>query len=98
MRKLNWFSGGTERSDQAETIIHDLLNQLPSELRTAPLQKVLTSYLKELERKDTSVPLILSRMNLDIAKTIRNNKINLTEFQSQKLKELTNLSSIRYGY
>ena len=98
MRKLNWFSGGTDPSDQAETIIRDLLNHLTSELSTAPLQKVLTSYLKELERKDTSVPLILSRMNLDIAKTIRNNKINLTEFQSQKLKELTNLSSIRYGY
>ncbi len=98
MGKLNWFSGGKERSNQAENIITDLLDDLKTDLDNESLKKVLENYLKELKQKGASVPLILSRMNLDISKAIRNDGVTLSDYQSKKLKELTSISNIRYGY
>lgn len=98
MWKLKWFSGGNDRKKQAESIIIDLLNDLKIDLGNELLFKVLNNYLKELKQKNTSVPSILSRMNLDISKAIRNDVVKLTDYQSKKLKELTSLSNSRYGY
>ncbi|EAF7732702.1 hypothetical protein AV585_15660 [Listeria monocytogenes] len=41
---------------------------------------------------------MLSRMNLAISHAIRKNGVILSDTQSTILKELTSLSSIRYGY
>ncbi|CAD5897717.1 bacteriocin immunity protein [Listeria monocytogenes] len=98
MGKLKWFSGGNERSSQAENIITDLLDDLKTDLGNESLKKVLENYLEELKQKGASVPLILSRMNLDISKAIRNDGVTLSDYQSKKLKELTSISNIRYGY
>lgn len=98
MGKLKWFSGGKERSNQAEIIITDLLDDLKTDLDNESLKKVLENYLEELKQKGASVPLILSRMNLDISKAIRNDGVTLSDYQSKKLKELTSISNIRYGY
>ena len=98
MGKLKWFSGGNERSSQAEIIITDLLDDLKTDLDNESLKKVLENYLEELKQKSASVPLILSRMNLDISKAIRNDGVTLSDYQSKKLKELTSISNIRYGY
>lgn len=59
---------------------------------------MLENYLEELKQKGASVPLIISRMNLDISKAIRNDGVTLSDYQSKKLKELTSISNIRYGY
>ena len=98
MGKLKWFSGGKERSNQAENIITDLLDDLKTDLGNESLKKVLENYLEELKQKGASVPLILSRMNLDISKAIRNDGVTLSDYQSKKLKDLTSISNIRYGY
>ncbi|PLS39378.1 hypothetical protein CYV26_04030 [Carnobacterium maltaromaticum] len=98
MSKLKWFSGGKERSNQAENIITDLLDDLKTDLGNESLKKVLENYLEELKQKGASVPLILSRMNLDISKATRNDGVTLSDYQSKKLKELTSISNIRYGY
>lgn len=98
MSHLNWFSGGNERGKQAETIITDLLDGLKTNTGNKALQQVLESYLEELEQKNTSVPLILSRMNLDISKAITIDGVPLSDYQSKKLKTLTSISNIRYGY
>lgn len=98
MGKLNWFSGGNERGKQAESIITDLLNDLKTDCANELLQKVLEDYLEELEEKRTSVPFILSRMNLAISNAVRNDGGSLSDSQSKKIKELTAISTIRYGY
>ena len=98
MGKLKWFSGGKERSNQAENIITDLLDDLKTNLANESLQNVLENYFEELEQKGASIPMILSRMNLDISKAIRNDGVTLSDYQSKKLKELTSISNIRHGY
>lgn len=98
MDKLKWFAGGDERGKQAENIITDLLDDLKRDLDNETLQKTLENYLEELEQKGASVPLILSRMNLDISKAIRNDGVNLSDYQSKKLNELISITNIRYGY
>lgn len=98
MSKLKWFSGGNERAKQAENIMTNLLDDLKTDLGNESLQKVLENYLEELKQKSASVPMILSRMNLDISKAIRNDRAALSDYQSKKLKELTSVSNIRYKY
>nr|BAR87972.1 bacteriocin immunity protein [Enterococcus faecalis] len=98
MSSLKWYSGGDDRAKKAEKIIIDLLNDLEYDLGNESLQEVLSSCLEELRKKGASVPLILSRMNLDISKAIRNDGRKLSESQSIKLKGLTTMSNIRYGY
>lgn len=97
MSNLKWFSGGKERSQQANILITELLNELSDDSRSEALKKVLSSYKQELN-SGVSVPLILSRMNLDISNAVRKDGVALSAAQAEKLKELTALSSIRYGY
>ena len=98
MSKLKWFSGGEDRAKEAIAIIADLLADLEKDEKNMPLQEVLSSYESELEKKSTSVSLVLSRMNMDISSTVRSNGIILSQNQSKKMKELSELSAIRYGY
>ena len=97
MSELKWFSGGKERGDQAIIIITDLLSELNNDPKNQALQKVLSNYQDELTRKEAAVPLILSRMNLDISSAMRKDEVLLSDAQSNKLKELTSLSNIKYG-
>lgn len=97
MSELKWFSGGKERGDQAIIIITDLLNELNNDPKNQALQKVLSNYQDELTRKEAAVPLILSRMNIDISSAMRKDGADLPQPQADKLKELTALSNIRYG-
>lgn len=98
MSKLKWYSDGNERGKQATTIITELLHDLKTESGNESLQNVLENYLEELGEKVASVPMVLSRMNIDISKAIRNEGVPLSDHQSKKLKELASLSMIRYGY
>ncbi|MGM0175345.1 bacteriocin immunity protein [Enterococcus sp. DIV0800] len=98
MTKLKWFSGGEDRSEQAIAIIRLLVNDLNHDMKTNNLRQVLENYKIELEKKDASIPFILSKMNVDISRCLRKYPITLSTFQSDKVKKLTALSNIRYGY
>ena len=97
MPNLNCFSGGLEISEQAINILDELLSDKNSELHD-DLRAVLMNYKGELIRKSSGIPFILSRMNLDISKSLQKKNIILTNTQTSKLKQLTSLSTIHYGY
>jgi hypothetical protein len=98
MNKLKWYSGGEERRKKAESIIIELVNDFKKNSGNDQIQNVLSEYLEELRHSGSAVPMILSRMNLEISKVVRTNGITLSDNQSKKLKEVIALSSIRYGY
>ncbi len=97
MSKVKWFSGGVERGNQAVQIINELLND-DKIISDSPLEITLKKYRIELQQKESSITFILSRMNLDISKILRSDPNQLSKEQTNKLKILTSLSNIRYGY
>lgn len=60
--------------------------------------KVLHQYQDELQSNGTSVPLILSRINVELASVLKEGKITVTPQESDYLKQLRAVSNIRYGY
>ncbi|MCR4258421.1 bacteriocin immunity protein [Streptococcus uberis] len=99
MSDLIWFSGGKDRKVEAVTIL-DLLIALHAQ-GNKPSQrfiKVLCQYRDELQSNGTSVPLILSRMTVEFASVLKEDKISLTSQESDYLKQLRAISNIRYGY
>lgn len=93
-----WFASGVERGDEVVKIITELLNELSGDPAKAPLVKVLLSYKGELEKKESSVPYILSRMNIAVSNTMLKNHITLSPNQSDELKKIMKQSNIYYGY
>lgn len=99
MTALKWFSGGKDRKEEAVTIL-DLLIALHAQGNNPSQRfvKVLRQYRDELQSNGTSVPLILSRMNVELASVLKEDKISLTSQESDYLKQLRAISKIRYGY
>jgi len=98
MNKLKWFSSGIARGNQAVAIITELLVELNNDSSSLPLQKVLDDYKVELEKKESSIPYILNRMNIAVSNVTLKNGISLSASQSSKLEQLQKLSYIYYGY
>lgn len=93
-----WFASGIERGDEVIKIITELINDLSANPTNAPLEKTLLSYKDELEKKESSVPYILSRMNIAVSNTIIKNHITLSQGQSDELKRILKQSNSWYGY
>ena len=98
MTPLKWFAGGSERRCEAMTIINHLLEDIKDTSQLAPLKNQLVIYKRRLKNDGTSVPFILSQMNVDISRVLIDNKLILSEGQSEQIKKLRELSAIRYGY
>ena len=98
MTPLKWFAGGSERRCEAMTIINHLLEDIKDAPQLPPLKNQLVSYKRRLEDDETSTPFILSQMNVDISRVLIDNKLILSEGQSEQIKKLRELSAIRYGY
>ena len=98
MTALKWFAGGSERRCEAMTIIDHLLEDIKDAPQLTPLKNQLVIYKRRLEDDGTSIPFILSQMNVDISRMLIDNKLILSESQSEQIKKLTELSAIRYGY
>ena len=92
---IKWFSGGSDRAQAAISIINNVLNDTPED---NALRKVLIAYKDELEKQESSVPYILSRMNIALSNVVTKNHIILSKSQADKLSELIKLSYISYGY
>ena len=98
MSKLNWFSGGKERSNQALALITEILRELDTDQNSQALQKVLANYQNEWRKEERPIPFILSQMNVEISNILNKKAISLSNTQAKKLKQLLTLSYIRYGY
>ena len=98
MSKLNWFSGGKERSDQVLALITEILKELDTDQNSQALQKVLANYQNELRKEERPIPFMLSQMNVEISNILNKKAISLSTTQAKKLKQLLTLSYIRYGY
>ena len=97
MTPLKWFAGGNERRCEAMTIIDYLLEDIKDAPQLTLLKNQLVIYQKQLEDDGTSTPFILSQMNVDISRVLIDNKLILSENQSEQIKKLRELSAIRYG-
>ena len=98
MTALKWFAGGTDRAAQAIKIIDDLRHELNGAAENTVVQNALLKYRRELVAKESSVPFVLSRMNLEVSNAMIKSGLTLSADQSRKLKQLTALANIRYGY
>ena len=98
MTPLKWFAGGSERRCEAMTIIDNLLEGINNTPQLTPLKNLLVSYKRRLEDDGTSTPFVLSQMNVDLTRVLIDNKLSLSESQSEQIKKLRELSAIRYGY
>ena len=98
MTPLKWFTGGSERRCEAMTIIDHLLEDIKDVPQLTPLKNQLVIYKRRLEDDGTSTPFILSQMNVDISRALIDNKLILSESQTDQIKKLRELSVIRYGY
>lgn len=98
MTPLKWFAGGSERRCEAMIIIDYLLEGINNTPQLAPLKNLLVIYKNRLEDDGTSTPFILSQMNVDISRVLIDNKLILSENQTEQIKKLRELSAIRYGY
>ena len=98
MTPLKWFAGGSERRCEAMTIINHLLEGINNTPQLTPLKNQLVMYKRRLKDDGTSTPFILSQMNVDISHVLIDNKLILSENQSDQIKKLRELSAIRYGY
>ena len=98
MTPLKWFAGGSERRCEAMTIIDHLLEDIKAAPQLAPLKNQSVIYKKRLKDDGTSTPFILSQMNVDISRVLIDNKLCLSESQTEQIKKLRELSAIRYGY
>ncbi|MGT2756556.1 bacteriocin immunity protein [Streptococcus ovuberis] len=67
MNRLKWFSGGTERRDEAISILELLIQDLKDENHLDSLYSLLISYYNELKNGAGSVPYILSRLNIEMS-------------------------------
>ena len=98
MTPLKWFAGGSERRCEALAIIDYLLEDIKDAPQLTPLKNQLVMYKRRLKNDGTSIPFILSQMNVDISRVLIDNKLILSENQSEQIKKLRELSAIRYGY
>lgn len=97
MSAIKWFTGGQERGQAALELLKQLRQQVDG-AKYVELQEILANYFKEIKTETGSIPLILSRMNLDISRVMLKNNIVLPADAQQTMKKLTELSQIRYGY
>lgn len=95
MSNVNWFAGGSERDVTALDLINALLPTLAAD---SQLAHVLTDYQAQLTKPTTAVPFILSQLNLAIANATKEDSTQLTAEQTSLIKQIAELSNIRYGY
>lgn len=94
---VKWFTGGVERGEVVTEKIAELIQLLDPE-KGKPLRELLFDFHQEIKNGHQSIPFILSRMDIAVAKCLVDNGIVLTEDSSQLLKQILSMGQIRYGY
>ncbi len=97
MAQIKWYTGGQERGKVALELIIQLLKELDGTAYD-DLKQVLAVYFNEIKNESGSIPLVFSRMNLDVSNVMIKNHIVLPENAQQTMKKLSQLNQLRYGY
>ena len=97
MTQIKWYTGGQERGKVALELIIQLLKELDGTAYD-DLKQVLAVYFNEIKNESGSIPLVFSRMNLDVSNVMIKNHIVLPENAQQTMKKLSQLNQLRYGY
>ncbi len=95
---IKWFSGGTERKEEAIAFMDDLIEDLTLYQENLGLSQLVKRYRQELSDGSGAVSLVLSRFQLDVTRYLSENKVKLNTKQESLLKKIRQLSEIRYGY
>lgn len=94
---IKWYTGGVERGEFVTEKLTELISLLDSK-NEQPLRDLLFNFYKEIKTSGSSVPYILSRMNISISNCLIDNHIILSKESSDLLKQILKMSQIRYGY
>ncbi|MBZ5979454.1 MAG: bacteriocin immunity protein [Leuconostoc gelidum] len=97
MTQIKWYTGGQERGKVALELIIQLLKELDGTAYD-DLKQVLAMYFNEIKNESGSIPLVFSRMNLDVSNVMIKNHIVLPENAQQTMKKISQLNQLRYGY
>lgn len=97
MAQIKWYTGGQERGKVALELIIQLLKELDGTAYD-DLKQVLAMYFNEIKNESGSIPLVFSRMNLDVSNVMIKNHIVLPENAQQTMKKISQLNQLRYGY
>jgi len=97
MTQIKWYTGGQERGKVALELIIQLLKELDGTAYD-DLKQVLAVYFNEIKNESGSIPLVFSRMNLDVSNVMIKNHIVLPENAQQTMKKISQLNQLRYGY
>ena len=76
------------RRCEAMTIIKHLLEDIKDTPQLTSLKNLLVSYKRRLEDDGTSIPFILSQMNVDISRVLIDNRLILSESQAEQIKKI----------
>lgn len=94
---MKWFADGKKRSKKALEILNALHDSFSDNSDEKPVKDLIAKYISKLKSPRTSVPYILNAFNLEVAKCLRENEIQLSLEQSSRFKQLRELSNIKYG-
>ncbi len=94
---LSWFAGASERKKEALSLLDQLQASLESQTNAQALRQLLSTYQAELSGDATGVPLILSRLQVELSQTLADHSLTLSASQEALLKQLRELSQVRYG-
>ena len=97
MVQIKWYTGGQERGKVALELIIQLLKELDGTAYD-DLKQVLAVYFNEIKNESGSIPLVFSRMNLDVSNVMIKNHIVLPENAQQTMKKISQLNQLRCGY
>lgn len=94
---ISWFAGASERKKEVLTLLDQLQASLESQPNDQALRQLLSAYQAELSGDATGVPLILSRLQVELSQTLTAHSLTLSASQETLVKQLRELSQVRYG-
>ncbi|WP_179395285.1 helix-turn-helix domain-containing protein [Lacticaseibacillus absianus] len=93
-KEVKWYAGGSERAKLAIAKLTEIMAALPP--TQASLRALLQTYYDLLMAQGTSVPYVLTTMNLEAAGLMHKQGFLLPPVAEARYKELMRLSNIRY--
>lgn len=94
---MKWFAGNKERSVIATQILSELADSLNNSEADRALKSLILQSLAELESQNRLTIAILNSFNIEASNCLLKNHIQLNKQQANDLRQLRELSQIKYG-